>query len=233
MTEYLMMVLEDEAAHAALPAKAVAELLEERAAFEGELLRAGVLRDRGQLRASKEGRRVRAHRGPEEVETGPFAEDGKTLGGYYWVEAANIDAAAQLAAGAPVLDGDLIDVRPVMKGEPPDRPLDKPGKTFACAVLGNSISEDAWVKVMDRIDAETSARFPLESFHGGVRLEAPRTGRRVERRAVFDGPFLESKEVIGGLFFMRMAHIEECVRWAATSKFAKYGALEIRELWRT
>jgi hypothetical protein len=53
------------------------------------------------------------------------------------------------------------------------------------------------------------------------------------RRAVFDGPFLESKEVIGGLFFLWMASLDEAVDWASRSEFVKHGALEIRELWRS
>ena len=124
-----------------------------------------------------------------------------------------------------------------MKGSLPQGTFDKPGKIFACAVLGNAETEDAWVNVMDRIDAETKDGFPRESILGGVRLEPPRAGRRValrgERRASFDGPFLESKEVIGGLFFLRMASIEDAVRWAGETRFIVHGALEIRERWRT
>jgi hypothetical protein len=90
---------------------------------------------------------------------------------------------------------------------------------------------------MDRIDDETGGRFPEASFLGGLRLEPPSRGRRIvtrgERRATFDGPFLESKEVIGGLFFVRMTSIEDAVRWAAETPFVVHGALEIRELWRT
>jgi hypothetical protein len=48
-----------------------------------------------------------------------------------------------------------------------------------------------------------------------------------------DGPFLESKEVIGGIFFMRMTDVDEAVRWARGTKFMKHGALEVRELWRS
>jgi hypothetical protein len=55
----------------------------------------------------------------------------------------------------------------------------------------------------------------------------------VARRAIFDGPFLESKEVIGGVFLMRMASIDDVVTWALGSRFLANGALEIRELWRT
>ena len=50
---------------------------------------------------------------------------------------------------------------------------------------------------------------------------------------VVDGPFAESKEVIGGVFFMRMATQEEAVHWASQTPFVVHGMLEIRELWRT
>ncbi len=50
---------------------------------------------------------------------------------------------------------------------------------------------------------------------------------------MFDGPFLESKEVIGGVFFMRVASIEDAVAWALGTRFIAHGALEIREVWRT
>jgi hypothetical protein len=56
---------------------------------------------------------------------------------------------------------------------------------------------------------------------------------RGERRATFDGPFLESKEVIGGVFLVRMASLDDVVRWAGASAFIAHGSLEIRELWRT
>ncbi|HXN33647.1 MAG TPA: YciI family protein [Polyangiaceae bacterium] len=237
MTQYMLMVLEDEAAHAALPAKAVAGLIEKRAAFEDELRRAGVLKDSGQLRPSKEGRRIRRAGGRLEEQPGPFAEDGKALGGYLWVEAQTAEDAAKVAGACPTLEVDEVDVRPLMKGSLPQGTLEQPGKIFACAVLGNAATEDAWVEVMDRIDAETKDRFPLESILGGVRLQPPRSGRRVamrgERRASFDGPFLESKEVIGGIFFLRMASIEDAVRWAGETGFVVHGALEIRERWRT
>jgi hypothetical protein len=142
----------------------------------------------------------------------------------------------ELAARAPVLPTDDVDVRPLMKGAVPADKEAKPGKIFACAVLGSAPSEEGWVEVMNRIDEETRGRFPEASFLGGLRLEPPRSGRRIatraERRAMFDGPFLESKEVIGGLLLLRMTTIDEAVRWASETPFVVLGALEIRELWR-
>jgi hypothetical protein len=237
VTEYLLMTREDEHTHASQSPKAMSELIEKGATYADALRRVGRLKDSGRLRCSKEGRRVRREGDRLEVQGGPFAEEGKALGSYSWVQASNLDEATELAAKAPVLPTDEIEVRPVMKGMCPKDKEAKPGKIFACAVLGNTKTEEAWVEVMDRIDEETSGRFPEASFLGGLRLEPPTCGRRIvtrgERRATFDGPFLESKEVIGGLFFVRMTSIEDAVRWAAETPFVVHGALEIRELWRT
>jgi hypothetical protein len=237
VADYLVMTLEDEHAHASQSPKAMSEIIEKSAAYAAELRRARRLKDSGRLRPSKEGKRVRREGERLMVCDGPFGEEGKALGGYYLVEASSVDEAAALAARAPALPSDEIDVRPLVKGAVPTDKEAKPGKIFGCVVLGKTKTEEAWVEVMDRIDEETRGCFPEASFLGGLRLEPPRLGRciatRGEQRATFDGPFLESKEVIGGLFLVRMANIGEAVRWAGETRFVVHGALEIRELWRT
>lgn len=237
MSEYLIMTLEDEGAHASESPRAMAELIERRAEYGADLQRKGQLRDGGRLRPSKEGKRVKRRGERLEVTDGPFLENGKALGGYLWIAAESTEQAARIAESCPALATDELAVRPVMKGSPPVEKEAKPGKILACAVLGNAATEAAWVSVMDRIDAETHDRFPESSFLGGLRLEAPQSGRvvatRAERRVTFDGPFLESKEVIGGLFFLRMTSLDEAVRWACETRFVAHGGLEIRELWRT
>jgi hypothetical protein len=237
MADYMLLVLEDEAAHASQPPHVMSELIEQRAAFIDGLRRAGRLRDSGRLRPSKEGKRTRRAGEQVEVLGGPFADGGKALGEYYWVNAASSDEAAQLAAGCPTLPSDEIDVRPLMKGFVENDKEAKPGKVFAFVVLGKAATEQAWIEVMDRIDAETD---PVHTggFLGGVRLESPKRGRRLaasqgERRALFDGPFLESKEVIGGVFFLRRANLEDALAWAATTRFVVHGSLEVREVWRS
>jgi hypothetical protein len=237
MAEYLAMTLEDELAHASQSPKAMSELIDKSGTYADELRRAGRLKDRGRFRPSKEGKRVRREGDRLEVRDGPFAEPGKALGGYYWVQASSLDEATEIAAKVPVLPADEVDVRPLMKGAVPAEKEAKPGKIFAYAVLGSTKTEEAWVEVMDRIDLETRGGFPEAPFLGGLRLEPPKRGRRIatrgERRATFDGPFLECKEVIGGIFLMRMTSIDEAVRWASKTPFVVHGALEIRELWRT
>jgi hypothetical protein len=52
------------------------------------------------------------------ITDGPYAETKDVIGGFTIIEAADIDQAARLAAGCPILDGGgSVEVRPVMKME--------------------------------------------------------------------------------------------------------------------
>jgi len=235
MSEFMVLIREREASSAALAPLEARALLEGQAAFERKLRAVAAYCDGERLRPSAEGRRVSLQEGEPRVELGPFADP--TLGGYYVLQAASLEAALELAEQCPASPGAELEVRPLMKGRfEPDKTSEQ-GRVFAFGVLGSAPNEPAWIEVMDSIDERTQDCFPADRFRGGVRLEAPGRGRRFSstggRRAVFDGPFLESKEVIGGLFFMRMATLDEAVEWAGRSEFVKLGTLEIRELWRS
>jgi len=236
MAQYLIAQLENEGEHSAQSAAEMATLIDERRAHADKLRKSGVLKDTARLRPSRDGKRVRVEQGQPCVTEGPFAGQDKAFSGYYWVETGSLEEAAQIAQMTPGLPGDEFDVRPLMKGLVPKDKEAKPGKLFVCAVLGHATTETGWVEIMDRIDAETQDDFREDMFLGGLRLQAPKTGKRVvtqsDRRAMFDGPFLESKEVIGGVFVLRTASIDDAVRWAKTTRFIAHGALEIRELWR-
>jgi hypothetical protein len=235
MPQFMVMILDDEAEDRKLAPSETKALVEGHAAYEQKLRAAGAYLDGGHLRPSAEGRRVSGRDGQARVQAGPFGDEA--LGGYYVVEAERLEAALALAEECPLSPGGELDVRPLMKGRLRPDKTSQQGRVFGYAVLGNAPSEQAWIDVMDRIDASTRNGFPADRSLGGVRLEAPGRGRRVAavggRRAVFDGPFLESKEVIGGLFFMQMASVEEAVDWVTRTEFIKYGAVEIRELWRS
>ena len=90
-----------------------------------------------------------------------------------------------------MLASDEIDVRPLVKCALDHDKEARPGKIFGFVVLGAASTEEAWVRLMDRINADSA--FPAAAFLGGARLDAPTTGRRLatraERRATFDGPF--------------------------------------------
>lgn len=235
MLDFMVMILADESRDAQLAPAEMKALVEGHSAYEETLRSASAFLDAELLRPSVEGRRVCVRDGKARVEIGPFAEG--PLAGYYLVQAESLDAAQMLAEGCPMAPGSALDVRPIMAGKLRPGKSDAQGRVFAFAVLGSAANEQGWIDVMDRIDASNRSNFPSDRMLGGVRLHAPSRGRRVvtsgNQRAIFDGPFLESKEVIGGIFFMRLANIEEAVTWASEMEFVKIGAVEIRELWRS
>jgi len=57
---------------------------------------------------------VRVRNGQALTTDGPFAETKEQLGGYYLVEAADINEAASMAAGIPAARYGSIEVRPIM-----------------------------------------------------------------------------------------------------------------------
>lgn len=69
----------------------------------------------------------------------------------------------------------------------------------------------------------------------GDQLAPPRRARTVRVRggkaSVTDGPFMESKEAVGGFDIIEADSLEEAVEIAAGHPVAKSGAIEVRPLW--
>lgn len=58
-------------------------------------------------------RTVRVRDGKLNVTDGPFAETKEVIGGYYLIEAPDLDAAVQIAAGIPGAQRGCVEVRPI------------------------------------------------------------------------------------------------------------------------
>ncbi len=55
-------------------------------------------------------------KGKKTITDGPYVESKDVIGGYTLVQAKDLDEAAQLSLGCPILDrGGLVEVRPIMK----------------------------------------------------------------------------------------------------------------------
>ncbi len=69
---------------------------------------------------------------------------------------------------------------------------------------------------------------------GGDELDSVTTATTVRVRGdetlVTDGPFAESKEVLGGYYIFECDSIDEACTWAAKIPAAKHGAIEVRPL---
>jgi hypothetical protein len=68
----------------------------------------------------------------------------------------------------------------------------------------------------------------------GVPLQLPEEAMTVRVRdgkmSATDGPFMETKEVLGGLMLVEARDLNEALRVAAESPFARIGAVEVRPL---
>jgi hypothetical protein len=68
----------------------------------------------------------------------------------------------------------------------------------------------------------------------GYELEAASDAKVVRirdgERVVTDGPFAETKELIGGVFFTELPDLDEAIRLSALVPTAKHGSLEIRPI---
>ena len=71
----------------------------------------------------------------------------------------------------------------------------------------------------------------------GMRLrpetEAARVTVRDGKRLVTDGPFAETKEVVGGFYVIECDSMQEAIEWAAKCPSAKHGTIEVRPEWPT
>ena len=69
----------------------------------------------------------------------------------------------------------------------------------------------------------------------GDQLAPPRRARSVRvrdgKRFVTDGPFAETKELVGGFDIVEAASLDEAVEIAAGHPVAQIGTIEVRPLW--
>ena len=63
-----------------------------------------------------------------------------------------------------------------------------------------------------------------------LRESAARLGIRGGRQSVVDGPFAESKELVGGFFLLECATREQALSLAAECPAAEWATIEVREV---
>ena len=111
---YLLTIYTDESRYATMTPEDSARLMADYGAFGQEAQEAGVLLGGEGLQPTATATTVRVRDGEAMFTDGPFAETREQLGGYYLVEAKNLDEAIGLAAKVPSARSGSIEVRPVM-----------------------------------------------------------------------------------------------------------------------
>jgi hypothetical protein len=113
--EYLLLIYSAESDWAALSDEARGALYKDYYAFTESIRQSGHYKGGNPLQSVTTATTVRVRDGKPVTTDGPFAETREQLGGYYLVEAANLDEATGIAARIPGARLGSIEVRPIQK----------------------------------------------------------------------------------------------------------------------
>jgi hypothetical protein len=123
--QYMLLIYGNEAAmKSATPADRDA-MFKAYAEYTQSIIKTGNMKAGDALQPTATATTVRVREGKTLTTDGPFAETREQLGGYYLVEAKDLDEATKLATRIPGANLGSIEVRPVMQ-LPPDYP--RPGR---------------------------------------------------------------------------------------------------------
>ena len=177
------------------------------------------------------------------ITDGPFAETTEQLGGYFLIDVPNLDDAIAIAARLPAAAKGTVEIRPVLEieGLPPDRTnLQKrfdhkymllcyddaaywrqAGEAAHRAAIGEAI------ELTQQLDAR--GQYLLASPLHPIEL-ATSVRVRNDKRLITDGPFAETREVLGGFYLIQTDTITEAVAIAAKHSGARVGSVEVRQV---
>lgn len=83
---------------------------------------------------------------------------------------------------------------------------------------------NALFEELQRADPQVSG-YELDD-RGAAKVVRVRDGERI----ITDGPFAETKEIVGGVFLLDLPDLDEAIRLAALVPVAEHGSLEIRPI---
>ena len=113
--EYMLLIYVNEAEGRRRSDAEQGQIHREYMAFTQDLVRTGKNKGGNALEQTAAANTVRVRHGKTIVTDGPFAETKEQLGGYYLVEAKDLDEAISIAARIPGAKFGSIEVRPVVR----------------------------------------------------------------------------------------------------------------------
>ena len=115
--EYLLLIYSNEADGKKMSAAEMGQMHQDYMTFTQDLIRSGKNKGGNALEQTTTATSVRVRNGKTVVTDGPFAETKEQLGGYYLVEAKDLDEAISIASRIPGAKHGSIEVRPIRKIE--------------------------------------------------------------------------------------------------------------------
>ena len=110
--QYMLLIYLDENA---LSENERAACYEDSAGYARQLHERGKYIAAAPLHPTSSATSVRTRDGKQVMTDGPFAETREQLGGYFLIEAANLDEAVEIAAKIPAARWGTVEIRPVME----------------------------------------------------------------------------------------------------------------------
>ena len=111
--QYLLMIYRNEAEQAKMDAGTAKKMMEDYGAFTQSIIQSGNFKAGDRLQDASTATTVRVRDGKTLTTDGPFAETREQLGGYYLIDARDLDAALAIAARIPSARYGSIEVRPI------------------------------------------------------------------------------------------------------------------------
>ncbi|MFZ0270894.1 MAG: YciI family protein [Acidobacteriaceae bacterium] len=111
--EYLLMIYGEESMWDKMTPEQQQQGAAAYMAYTEALKTAGVLKGSNRLRPTPTATTVRPVNGKTQVLDGPFADTKEQLGGYYLIEAADLDEALKWAAKCPAASHGAVEVRAI------------------------------------------------------------------------------------------------------------------------
>jgi hypothetical protein len=218
------------------------ELVDRVGSLLGELAAAGMLLAAEGLRPSVEGVRLKFAGRRRRVIAGPFEAGNELPAGFTILRTESIAEAIEWASRQAQVLGDVeIDIRPVTEawdiglGPRPDGDATRRYMVLrkaSAATEANGMPSPAQRTQLSRLIEETTrtgAHIVTETLRPSVR------GRRYKNSrngvSVFDGPFIETKELVAGYIVVSAASLDDAGRWAVQYvRAVDAGEPDLREL---
>lgn len=112
--KYMLMIYSSESPEKSASPQDMKSMMAAYFAYTDALKKAGAFVAGDQLAPTSTASTVRLTGGKTKVLDGPYAEAKEQLGGYYIIEAADLDAATKWAARCPGASQGIIEVRPLV-----------------------------------------------------------------------------------------------------------------------
>jgi hypothetical protein len=113
--QYMLLIYDPENVWATMPEGQRKEIFGEYMTFTESIKKSGHMVHGAPLEPTHTATTVRVKEGKTLTTHGPFAETREQLGGYYLIEAKDLDEATAIAARIPSARLGSIEIRPVMK----------------------------------------------------------------------------------------------------------------------